>query len=328
VRAFAKKLAWPARRFFDPRFTAVLQEVDSVKRIVGADAAASNELAIFTGRALDTILAHVEEHARSLEAVNTRLDELGRRVAFDPDSPHSVDDVDANTARVLNYASSHEGFAAQANLWFNPALLVAYEPGQVELRWVNERIVEVPYAFRALSGVQPGARVLDVGAAESSVALSLATLGFDVTAVDPRPNPLEHERLRIVQARIEEWDHDAAFDAVVCLSTIEHIGTAAYDQPGTDERLDLRAIGRIRELARPEGLLVLTTAVGRPSVSGRGRVYDRDGLDELLEGWDVKDFTLVQRRDATTWETVDQPIEELEPQTETVAMITATKTAV
>jgi methyltransferase family protein len=328
LRSFAKKLAWPVRRFFDPRFTAVLQEVDSVKRIVAADAAAANELATFTGRSLDTVLAHVEEHSRALDAVSTRLDELARRVAFDPDSPHSIDEIDDNTACVLNYASSHRGFAAQANLWFNPALLVAYEPKRVELRWVNERIVEVPYAFRALSRVQPGAKVLDVGAAESSVSLSLATLGYDVTAVDPRPNPLSHERLHVVEARIEEWQSEAEFDAVLCLSTIEHIGTAAYDQRGSEERLDLRAIARIRELTSLGGLLVLTTAVGRPSVGEQGRVYDHQGLDGLLEGWDVDDLTLVQRRGATTWDTVDQPIEELDAEAETVAMITATKTAV
>jgi SAM-dependent methyltransferase len=328
VRAFARKLAWPARRFFDPRFTAVLQEIDGIKRIVAADAGAANELATFTGRSLDTVLAHVEEHSRALEAVNARLDELGRRVAFDPDSTHSVDEIDDNTARILNYASSHEGFAAQANLWFNPALLVAYEPKGVELGWVNERIVEVPYAFRALSRVEPGAKVLDVGAAESSVSLSLATLGYEVTAVDPRPNPLSHERLHVVEARIEEWQPEAEFDAALCLSTIEHIGTAAYDQPESEERLDLRALARIRELTRPGGLLVLTTAAGRPSVGEHGRVYDHQGIEELLEGWDVEDLTLVQRRGATTWDTVDQPIEALDPQAETVAMITAIRTAV
>ena len=327
VRSLAKKLAWPARRFFDPRFTAVLQELDGVKRIVAADAAAATETATFTGRSLDTVLAHVEEHGRTLDAVNAQLEQLGRRVAFDPDSPHSPEEIDENTARVLNYASSHEGYAAQAGLWFNPSLLVAYQPQQVELRWVNERIVEVPYAFRALSAVQPPGSVLDVGGTESSVCLSLATLGYDVTAVDPRPNPLSHERLRAVQARIEEWEHEAEFDAVVCLSTIEHVGTDAYDQEASDRRVDLEAMKRIRELTRPDGMLVLTTAVGRAAVGERGRVYDREGLDELLDGWEVADLTLVQRRDATTWITIDKPIGDLEPDAETVAMITATNPA-
>jgi len=73
---------------------------------------------------------------------------------------------------------------------------------------------------------------------------------------------------------------------------------------------------------------VLTTAVGPPSVSDQGRVYDRAGLDELLQGWEVTDLTLVQRRDSTTWVPTETPIEDLGSGAETVAMITATKTAV
>jgi 2-polyprenyl-3-methyl-5-hydroxy-6-metoxy-1,4-benzoquinol methylase len=310
VRAVVRTLIWPARRFFDPRFTGIVQEIDQVKSLVAAEA---NELATSTGRSLD--------------AVNERLEQLSRWIAFDPDSPHSVDEIDEITARLLNYASSHEGYAAQANLWFNPSLLVAYEPRRVALRWVNERIVEVPYAFRALSRVQPPAKVLDVGATESTVCLSLATLGYDVTAVDPRPNPLSHERLRVVVAPIEQWEHEEEFDAVCCLSTIEHIGLTAYDQEASERRLDLEAMRRIRELTRPDGVLVLTTAVGQESVGEGGRIYDREGLNELLNGWEVADLTLVQRRDATKWVTIDEPIEDLEPKAETVAMITATKTA-
>ena len=84
---------------------------------------------------------------------------------------------------------------------------------------------------------------------------------------------------------------------------------------------------RIRELTRPRGVLVLTTSVGKASDADSGRVYDRKGLDELLAGWDVADLTLAQRRDATTWVTIDAPLDNLEPGTETVAMVTASKTA-
>jgi len=338
ARSVARKLLWPARRFFDPRFVGIHQAIQDVKSIVAADANASNEAAMFTGRSLETIQAqieeqsqylreHLDEQTRSLGAVQNRVDDLHQRFTFDADAPHSIDEINGHIARLLNYAASHEGFASQAHLWFNPPLLVGYEPQKVALRWVNERVVEVPYAFRALCRVEPGAAVLDVGATESSVCLSLATLGYDVTAVDPRPNPLSHERLQTVVGQIEEWDHDGTFDAVLCLSTIEHIGTEAYEQEATDRRIDLEAMKRIRDLTRPEGLLVLTTAVGRGSINELGRVYDRAGLDELLEGWDVADLTLVQRQDATTWKTIDEPIEDLDPDAETVAMVTATKAA-
>jgi 2-polyprenyl-3-methyl-5-hydroxy-6-metoxy-1,4-benzoquinol methylase len=341
ARAVAKKLLWPARRFFDPRFVGVHEAIDDLRRIMAADANAANEAATFTGRALDTILHRVEEQgrwieeqARALEAFRAAMDEqanslkeLERFAGFDPEAPPAIEDLDPHTAKLLNYAASHESFAAQAKLWFNPPLVVGYEPGGVALRWVNERIVEVPYAIRALSRVEPEAAVLDVGATESTLCLSLATLGYHVTAIDPRPNPLSHGRLRIVVGSIEEWNTDTTFDAVVCLSTIEHVGTGDYGQEASERRVDLEAMKRIRELTRPGGLLVLTTAVGDATGDEPGRVYDRAGLDELLEGWEVADLTLVQRRDATTWAAIDTPIEELEPDAETVAMITATKTA-
>jgi SAM-dependent methyltransferase len=334
ARAVAKKLLWPARRFFDPRFVGIHENLDDVKRILVADANAANEAATFTGRALDTILHRVEEQGRALETVRARLEDQARSlkelegfVGFDPDARHSIDEISEPVATLLNYASSHESFAAQANLWFNPPLLVEYEPHGVALRWVNERVVEVPYAFQALSRMEPGAAVLDVGATESYLCLSLATLGYDVTAIDPRPNPLSHERLRTVVGNIEEWDSDTTFDAVICLSTIEHIGTGDYGQEASKRRVDLEAMRRIRELTRPGGLLVLTTAVGKAGANESERVYDRAGLDELLEGWEVADLTLVQRKDATTWVAIDEPIEKLEPDAETVAMVTATKTA-
>jgi SAM-dependent methyltransferase len=341
ARAVAKKLLWPAKRFFDPRFVGVHEAIDDLRRIMAADANAANEAATFTGRALDTILYRVEEQGRVIEDQGRVLEafratiedqarsskELERFVGFDPEAPHPVEDLDPHTSRLLNYAASHKSFAAQSNLWFNPPLVVGYEPGSVALRWVNERIAEVPYAFQALSRVEPEAAVLDVGATESTLCLSLATLGYHVTAIDPRPNPLSHERLRVVVGNIEEWESDTAFDAVVCLSTMEHIGTGDYGQEASKRQVDLDAMKRIRELTRPGGLLVLTTPVGEATGNGRGRVYDRAGLDDLLEGWEVADLTLVQRRDSTTWAAIDTPIEDLEPDAETVAMITATKSA-
>jgi hypothetical protein len=312
LRSIARTILWPIRRFFDPRFGGIHDAVQDVRRIVIADMDAANEAGTLTGRSIDSVRAQGEVVLAHVEPVHDRVDQLYRHFLFDPEESHSIEELDEFTARILNYGLSHEGFAAQENLWFNPPILVAYESQNVALRWVNERVAEVPYTFRALSRVPPGARVLDVGATESTVCLSLATLGYDVTAIDPRPNPLSHARLRTVVGNIEEWQDEGEFDAVVCLSTIEHIGTSAYDQPEADQ---------------PGGLLVLTTAVGSASVGESGRVYDQEGLDELLRGWDVDDLTLLQRWDATSWVTIDEPIGALPPNAETVVMLTATKTA-
>jgi SAM-dependent methyltransferase len=324
ARSVMRTLLWPVRRFFDPRFVGIHEAVQDVRRVVVADADAANELATYMGRTLDTIQGRLDEQDTKLASLDGRLEELTRFVGFDPGETHSTQDLNHRLAGLLNFEAGHEGFAAQSGHWFNPPVLVGYETGKVEVRWVNERVVEVPYVFRALGGIEPGRRVLDVGASESTLCLSLATLGYRVTAIDPRPNPLSHDLLEVVEARIEEW-HDGPFDAVVCLSTIEHIGTSAYEQDASERRVDLEAMARMLELAKPGGLLVLTTSVGPASAGENGRVYDRKGLDELLGGWEVKDETLVQRLDATTWATASDEIEALDGSTETVAMVTAVR---
>jgi SAM-dependent methyltransferase len=331
LRSVARTILWPLRRFFDPRFTGIHDAVQDVKRFVIADMDAANEAAVLTGRTLDNLLARSDatlSMLANLEPTQDKVEKLYRRFLFDPEAPHSLAELDETIVPILNYAASHEGFASQANLWFNPPILVAYEPHGVAVRWVNERVAEVPYVFRALSRVPPGAKVLDVGATESTVSVSLATLGYEVTAIDPRPNPLSHERLRTVVGQIEDWDGDGEFHAVLCLSTIEHLGTGEYGQQEIERRVDLEAMKRMHDLTQPGGLLVLTTAVG-PAQDGRAsRVYDQAGLDELLSGWNVEDLTLVQRRDETSWETVDDPIDSFAPEAETVAMVTAKKSSV
>ena len=324
LRSVARTILWPLRRFFDPRFTGIHDAVQDVKRVVIADMDAANERAILTGRSLDNLLARSEALLAHVEPAHDRVEQLYRRFYFDPEAPHSLEELDESIVPILNYAASHQGFASQANLWFNPPILVAYESQNVALRWVNERVAEFPYAFRALSRVQQGARVLDVGGTESTVCLSLATLGYEVTVIDPRPNPLSHSNLRTVVGTIEDWEPETEFDAVLCLSTIEHLGTGEYGQR-EGGRVDLDAMKRMYDLTTPGGLLILTTAVGPVSGGDSSRIYDSEGFNELLAGWDIDDRTLIQRRDATSWVTTDEPIADLAPEAETVAMVTATK---
>ncbi|MDQ4145080.1 MAG: methyltransferase domain-containing protein [Actinomycetota bacterium] len=314
LNALLRKAMWPARRFFDPRFAAL-------QNLIAAEVATRTEALELTGRALHELLGRAEEAERALARLTLGFPEI-REEWLDRATSGTVEDIDDSLARILNYAASHTGFAAQAHLWFNPPVLVMYAPRHVFLAHVNERICEVPYAFRALAGVGPGARVLDVGATESTLCLSLASLGYQVTAVDPRPNPLTHPLLHVVVGQIDELE-EAPFDAVMCVSTIEHIGLAAYEQPGEDGRADLAAMRRIRELTKPGGLLVLTVPYGPAKVDEQSRRYDAAGLEELLGGWLVEDRTFVAHRDPVTWVAADHPPDGGEGEEEAVALVTA-----
>jgi hypothetical protein len=226
-------------------------------------------------------------------ALHDRIDELQERLGERPD-----------VAGVLHHAEGPEGPAAQAGLWFNPPVPVAYRNGDVDVLLVNERIVEIPFSFaELLAHLPPPARVIDVGGAESTVALSLASLDYDVTVVDPRGYSLEHPRLAVVEDALESADlPERGFDAALCLSSVEHFGLAHYLGEGSEGRKDLDALARLRSLVVTGGRLVLTVPLGKPMVNELERVYDLGGLHELLDGWHIDRLDAVWRRDSRTWE--------------------------
>ena len=356
ARRLARAILWPIRRFFDPRFegiaaqSAVLHDdhvrrfgaieqrlgdtaeqtherlarlhasVDELDRIARADLEMASDATTLMGEAVAELNRIGDE---TLETV--REMRQGAIVAY---LEHliggTVDELDAGIAHLLNYAESHQGFAAQRNLWFNPSVSLSYENGDVAVGQVNERAVELAYVLRAFGAVPRGASVLDVGATESLLSLSLASLGYRVTALDPRPYPLSHPHLEVVVAEMQRWEPNRTFDAVVCLSTIEHIGLGAYGEEKDDERADILAMARIRACTAPGGLLLLTTPFGTARTDAFTRVYDRSRLNELLTGWDVADLTIARRESPTSWIVADDA-NESDDETESVALVTATR---
>lgn len=325
ARRVGKGVAWPVRRLLDPRFQDVVRRLvdtrqavhdegmatrvavgsltENVDQVVGAYAASSTETLSYLGSELRGFEGSIEQLAERVadlagateQVVYTeRLDRLARE--------GRVADLDGAAAELINFAASHRGFAAQAELWLNPPLTVAHSAGDVRLGQVNERIVEVPFAMRALGRVPVGSRVLDFGSSESTLALSLATMGYRVTALDLRPYPFEHPNLRSVASPLEAWDAPpGGFDAVLCVSTVEHVGLGWYGEDGSRENGDALAMRRLRELLAPGGICVLTVPYGAWSVDDVQRRYDAAHLDSLVDGWEVLERMVVEQRDDQTW---------------------------
>jgi hypothetical protein len=292
-------LGWPARRLLDPRarWTADLVD-DQLGGHRGERPAVHDRLDVLE-----------ELQRRQLAALGAH-DAAGRAL------PRALAELDEPTAALVNWAAGPDGPAAQAGLWFNEPVPVRLEAGRAEVLLVNERIVEQPYVH---SAVPPGASVLDVGGAESTLALALASRGHAVHVVDPRGYPLAHPDLTVSACPLHELELAEPVDAAVALSAVEHFGLGHYAGSATSDDRD--ALARLRTLVRPGGRLVLTVPVAAQArVDCFERVYDAAGLDALLEEWEIVDRSAAWRVDRTTW--VSGALEE--PRGERgVALITA-----
>lgn len=134
-----------------------------------------------------------------------------------------------------------------------------------------------------LRELPPSAAVLDAGAAAYSPLLSwLYLYGYrDLHGINlVFERPFSFGPIRYLPGDIERTPYsDARFDAITCLSVIEH---------GVDEDLFLEEAGRI---LRPGGLLVLscdyfadpTETRGVSAYGGPVRVFDRAQIHELLQ---------------------------------------------
>ena len=154
---------------------------------------------------------------------------------------------------------------------------------------LNERIIEIPFAIDALSGIPKTSKVLDLGCMESVLPLFLAGLGFKVTGFDFREYPYRVPNFEFRQGSILELPFEKdSFEAATCVSTIEHIGIGFYDDPKDNVSSDIKGMSEVRRVLKTGGLLILTVPFGKALVNNQQRIYDREGLDKLLAGFSVK----------------------------------------
>ncbi|MBN3040236.1 MAG: class I SAM-dependent methyltransferase [Candidatus Omnitrophica bacterium] len=160
---------------------------------------------------------------------------------------------------------------------------------QLKKVFINERIAELPFVFRNLPS-KLDSKILDLGCSESSLSLHMASIGYKVFGVDMRDFPYKHPNFNFVKSDIMNLSFpDSSFDAVCCISTLEHVGLGFYSDNPLDEKPDKKAMGQIIRVLKKGGTLILSVPFGVYKKTKQQRIYDLERLKALLENFIIEE---------------------------------------
>jgi 2-polyprenyl-3-methyl-5-hydroxy-6-metoxy-1,4-benzoquinol methylase len=149
----------------------------------------------------------------------------------------------------------------------------------------SERIVEIPFALQNVPRDKQS-KILEIGCSDSPLSMYLANLGYRVTGVDLTHYPFTHPNFNFFKNNFFGCDFpENSFNAVILVSTVEHVGLDTYGNKLIDSDGDIKLVQTVRKILKPGGVAILTTPYGRYDVCKNYRVYDRKRIDSLFCGF-------------------------------------------
>jgi len=132
-------------------------------------------------------------------------------------------------------------------------------------------------------------RALEIGSGKSPTIPAMLALGYQVVAVDLCTDMSRQiEGFQLLLGDFNTLEIPAGFQVVVLCSVVEHVGLSGRFDSTEDAEGDLKAMQKVSSLLHPEGCVFLTIPLGQDVVHRPWhRVYGRDRLPRLLEGFEV-----------------------------------------
>ncbi len=164
---------------------------------------------------------------------------------------------------------------------------------------LSERIVEYPFVVRnLLEDLPTGKKVLVVGCAGDLMTTILCALGYKTWGMDIKFVPIKYPNFHFTQGDIRQTNfQDGFFDAIIAVSTIEHVGILGGDMHG-----DLKAIKEMTRILVKGGLMLITVPYGvKPATDRFQRVYDEKEIRNLLTDLAVVKFDVFEQDDEGYW---------------------------
>ena len=157
---------------------------------------------------------------------------------------------------------------------------------------VDNRLHEYAFVLSEITKMKPG-KILDVGcAARINVVPPFAScMGWRVYGLDNREWSYEHDNFEMLTQDVNDTLPECEYDAVVLLSTIEHVGFAGrYGIRKQDDQADVKAMQNLFQATKLGGTLLLTAPFTLSDKTSRplSRVYNTASLQHLLNDWCIQ----------------------------------------
>jgi len=151
---------------------------------------------------------------------------------------------------------------------------------------ITERVIEIPWSLMQLpqSGV-----ILDVGSCDATYLRIIQQPSRILHCLDPRdchadiPEGATFYHQNILGNTLPR----AYYDAVLMLSTLEHIGLPCYGHKPFANG-DMLALAEARALLKPGCPLIATVPAGQSKLVSWYRQYNPNALHQLFRGWQAE----------------------------------------
>ena len=150
------------------------------------------------------------------------------------------------------------------------------------------RTLEYGFAISKLAKLTPG-KLLDIGctARINPIPSTFCNLGWEVTGLDIRDYNYAHKNFIFKRESLFEQPTQAnlAYDAITCISTLEHLGLRRYGNELLNRLGDLEALAIISKILKPEGKLILTVPYTKGSIkiTNLERIYGSEEIEKFKD---------------------------------------------